>query len=352
LIPLPILSAVYPDHKRRLARPKSPWPQVLRLFGGIVGFTMALQAIRAVSGKALLRSSFALNHAVMLPTFVLGIESLSRAPCGFERLAGFDTTPIILNAYPDAGWITGLGRGELTPASTRRSGPWTRSRMRTSASMPYQRRRCLAGAPPLLVHRLALLPEPLYLREVVRVLARIARALQAAHAARVVHRDVKPRNILLDRHDPVRVYLIDFGLGRDLDVATPPQLRAREGTLGYMAPERLLGRRVDGVLSDVYALGVTLFESVTLRSPWALPESLPRAALAAYLAGAEPLRPGAARPGLPAALEAIVARAMAREPARRYPSAAAVAADLDRFAAGAPERPTPRLAPGDVAEEE
>ena len=99
LIPFPILSAVWPDHKRRLLRPESPWPQVLRLIGGIVGCTIALLAIRALSGIALVRSSFALNHAVMLPTFVLAIESLSRALCGLERLAGFDTTPIIRNAY-------------------------------------------------------------------------------------------------------------------------------------------------------------------------------------------------------------------------------------------------------------
>jgi hypothetical protein len=99
LIPFPVLSAVYPDHKRRLLRPESPWPQVLRLFGGIVGFTIALVAVRALSRIALVRSSFALNHAVILPIFVLAIESLSRALCGLERLAGFDTTPIIRNAY-------------------------------------------------------------------------------------------------------------------------------------------------------------------------------------------------------------------------------------------------------------
>ena len=99
LIPFPVLSAVYPDHKRRLLRPESPWPQALRLFGGILGVTMALLAVRALSTIALLRSSFALNHAVMLLTFVLAIESLSRALCGLERLAGFDTTPMIRNAY-------------------------------------------------------------------------------------------------------------------------------------------------------------------------------------------------------------------------------------------------------------
>jgi hypothetical protein len=99
LIPLPALSAVYPDHKRRLMRPESPWPQVLRLVGGIVGAIVAVLAVRALSSIALMRSNFALNHAAMLLTFVLAIESLSRAICGLERLAGFDTTPIIRNAY-------------------------------------------------------------------------------------------------------------------------------------------------------------------------------------------------------------------------------------------------------------
>ncbi len=99
LIPFPILCTVYPDHKRRLTRPESPWPQVLRLIGGILGCTLAVVSIIALSETALIRSSFALNHVVMLLTFVLAIESLSRALCGLERLAGFDTTPIVRNAY-------------------------------------------------------------------------------------------------------------------------------------------------------------------------------------------------------------------------------------------------------------
>jgi hypothetical protein len=64
-----------------------------------VGLTIALLAVRALSSMALLRSGFAVNHVVALLIFVLGIESLSRALCGLERLAGFDTTPIIRNAY-------------------------------------------------------------------------------------------------------------------------------------------------------------------------------------------------------------------------------------------------------------
>jgi hypothetical protein len=99
LIPFPVLAAVYPDHKRRLLRPENHWPEVLCLLAGIIGFILALLTVRTLSSFALLRSSFALNHAVMLLIFVLAIESLSRALCGLERLAGFDTSPIIQNAY-------------------------------------------------------------------------------------------------------------------------------------------------------------------------------------------------------------------------------------------------------------
>jgi len=99
LIPFPALSTVYPDHKRRRSRPESPWPRLLRLFGGIVGCSIAVLTLKAISSNTLIRSSFALNHMVMLLSFVLAIESLSRAVCGLERLAGFDTSPIIRNAY-------------------------------------------------------------------------------------------------------------------------------------------------------------------------------------------------------------------------------------------------------------
>ena len=221
----------------------------------------------------------------------------------------------------------------------------------TLAEVLDQRRRCHAGVPPPCVHRLALLPESQYLRAVVRALARVARGLQAAHAARVVHRDVKPANILLDRHDPGRVFLIDFGLGRDLDAVTAEQLRRdRSGTLPYVAPEKLRGGPADAVLGDVYALGVTLFEAVTLRPPWAIPAAVSRAAQVAYLVRTEPLRPRAVRPELPAALEAIVLRAMARDPRQRYQSAEAVAADLERFLGGASAPRPPRLARVGTAE--
>ena len=99
LIPFPVFAVVHPDHRRRLLRPEVPWPHVLRLVAGIAGVVGAVLTLKALSSSVLIRSSFALNHAAMLLTFVVAIESLSRALCGLEHLAGFDTTPIIRNAY-------------------------------------------------------------------------------------------------------------------------------------------------------------------------------------------------------------------------------------------------------------
>jgi hypothetical protein len=98
LVPFPVLSTVYPVHKRRLLRPANPWPEILRVVVGTLGVVTAVLVLNTLSRTAPVRSSFALNHAVMLMTFVLAIESLSRALWGIERLAGFDTMPIIRNA--------------------------------------------------------------------------------------------------------------------------------------------------------------------------------------------------------------------------------------------------------------
>jgi serine/threonine protein kinase len=197
------------------------------------------------------------------------------------------------------------------------------------------RRRHRAGATASGCHPLALVPEPLYIDSVVRILARVARALADAHFARVVHCDVKPANILLDHADRGRAYLIDFGLGRDLDAMPASRPRTVDGTMLYMAPEKLSGRRVDEALCDTYALGATGFEALALRLPRALPEGLPPPQWARYLAEAEPLRLGAIVPRLPGEVEAILSRALARDPGRRYRSAWAMAEDLERYLAAA-----------------
>jgi eukaryotic-like serine/threonine-protein kinase len=201
-----------------------------------------------------------------------------------------------------------------------------------------QRRQYRAGRTPSRSHRLAVLPEPLYIGAVARVLRRAARALGDAHAARVVHCDVKPTNILLERGDGGRAYLIDFGLGRDLDAMPESQPGRMAGTVLYMAPEKLAGRRVDEALCDIYSLGATGFEALALRPPRTIPEGVPRPLWASYLAEAEPPRPRTILPRLPEELEAVLARAMARDPKRRYQSAGAMAEDLERFLSDAVTR--------------
>ena len=163
------------------------------------------------------------------------------------------------------------------------------------------------------------------------LLARVARAAAGAHDGRVVHRDIKPGNILVRRDHAEGVFLCDFGLARDLDVATPRQLRDGAGSPLYMAPERLLKQPADEVRGDVYALGVTLFEALTLAPPVDVPEDLPPSLWAAFLAAASPRRPSSLWPAIPAALESTILRATSRDPARRHPTAGHFADDLERF---------------------
>lgn len=201
----------------------------------------------------------------------------------------------------------------------------------TLAAILDQRRAMRIGRVIPGAHRLAAAPGARYTREVAGLAARVARAAADAHDGRVAHRDIKPSNILVRRDPADGVYLCDFGLARDLDIATPAQLLDGAGSPLYMAPERLLRQPADEVRADVYALGVTLFEALTLTHPMKVPAQMPSTLWARYLATAEPRRPRSVRPSIPPALEDVIVRATARDPARRHPTAAAFADDLERF---------------------
>jgi serine/threonine-protein kinase len=190
----------------------------------------------------------------------------------------------------------------------------------------------LAGKPTEELHRLVTLDEPDYLLAMMRVLTEASEALARAHAQRVAHRDIKPANILLDGRRPEGVYLCDFGLGRDLEIATPQQMRDGAGTPLYMAPERLLRAVADEIRCDIYSMGVTIFEALTQSRPIQVPEFVTFSALPAFLAGARPRRPGEVRRGFPDELEAVILRAMERDPSGRYESAERLAEDLRRIA--------------------
>lgn len=156
---------------------------------------------------------------------------------------------------------------------------------------------------------------------------RIAAALQAVHAAGLLHRDLKPQNILLTADDqPV---LVDFGLVHDDGAATLTGTGDLLGTPGYLAPEQVDGRAADA-RTDVFALGLVLAELLT-----GVPvrRATKRSSLLLEAQrGAQPRLPRA----VPAAFRVLLARALARRPADRLPSAAVLGAELQRLAAGQP----------------
>jgi WD40 repeat protein/tRNA A-37 threonylcarbamoyl transferase component Bud32 len=152
------------------------------------------------------------------------------------------------------------------------------------------------------------------------ILAQVASALDAAHARGLVHRDVKPSNVLLDigaRPDGSdHVYLADFGLTRRVEEPGTGDLGKSLGTIDYVAPEQIAGEEVDG-RADVYSLGCLLYECLVGRPPF--PRDSELAVVFAHLE-AEPPAPSVGRPELPAGLDAVIARALAKEPEHRYAS--------------------------------
>ena len=194
-----------------------------------------------------------------------------------------------------------------------------------------KRREFLANPSPRRLKRLYDLPEVDYYPAVARLLGKVARGLGGLHAQGIVHCDVKPDNILLDWAD--RPFLSDFGLACALDDEPAAARSGRAmGTPLYMAPEKLTTcPDRDERRCDVFSLGVTLYETATLCRPVQLPADLPRYAWAPFLAAARPRCPRQLAPALPAALEAIILRAMNRDPACRHPTAAELADDLDNF---------------------
>ncbi|MEZ4410429.1 MAG: serine/threonine-protein kinase [Polyangiales bacterium] len=163
----------------------------------------------------------------------------------------------------------------------------------------------------------------------------VVSALSSAHAAGVVHRDVKPDNIFLsrDRRGAVQPKLVDFGVARvnalDDDAQKLTGSAALIGSVGYVSPEQVLDHDDIGPRSDQYSLGVSMYECLTGRLPFARPTVF--GALNAILKG-KPDRPTALNPAADPRLEAVVLRAMAREPDARFASLRELGAALLPFA--------------------
>jgi serine/threonine protein kinase len=161
---------------------------------------------------------------------------------------------------------------------------------------------------------------PLDVRQTIEVLSQVANALDAAHERGLVHRDVKPANVMLEaRGSGWHAYLTDFGLAKPDDHGGGEQTATGEllGTIDYMAPEQINGTQVDG-RADVYSFGCMVYRCLTGELPY--PRDTRTATLMAHTNAPIPV-PSAAIAGLPAPLDVVVQQAMAKDPDKRARSA-------------------------------
>jgi tetratricopeptide (TPR) repeat protein len=176
---------------------------------------------------------------------------------------------------------------------------------------------------------------PLSVAEALSIAQAIARGLGAAHAAGIVHRDVKPANIMLLPDGGVKV--LDFGLAKAQDV-TLTASRVMMGTVSYMAPEQIRGTSVDA-RADVWALGVVLFEMLTGQRPF---EGERDISIAHAIVHDEPTRPRVLRADIPSAVDAVVRSLLRKQREQRPPTAAAAETDLAAAASGRAPRASNR----------
>jgi serine/threonine-protein kinase len=169
-------------------------------------------------------------------------------------------------------------------------------------------------------------------RRAMEIAAAICAALEQAHAAGIVHRDIKPGNVMITPSGEVKV--MDFGIARALtsSTATMTQTAAVVGTAHYLSPEQARGEHVDA-RSDIYSTGCLLYELLTGAPPFTGESAV---AVAYQHVREDPLPPSQVEPDVPAAVDAVVLVAMAKNPVNRYGSAAEMRADLERALAGRP----------------
>lgn len=177
----------------------------------------------------------------------------------------------------------------------------------------------------------------LELHDLLRAIRDVALALDYAHGRGVVHRDVKPGNIMIGPRqgdEPFHAYVMDFGVAREALATSATHTGRVVGTPPYMSPEQVRGNLEElGPRSDIYSLGATLYHLITGRPPFETDDVVH---LASRIPTEHPPRPRKIRPTIPPEVEQIVLKAMEKDPPDRYPTAKAFADDIDRFLGGLP----------------
>ncbi|MEX1265230.1 MAG: Stk1 family PASTA domain-containing Ser/Thr kinase [Actinomycetota bacterium] len=177
-------------------------------------------------------------------------------------------------------------------------------------------------------------PTPVQAAEIAQ---KICAAIAAAHAQGVIHRDIKPGNVMITRDGTVKV--MDFGIARMLGPETAPQTSAVLGTASYLSPEQAQGTPVDA-RTDIYSLGAVLYELLTGRPPFTGDSSV---AVAYKQVNETPALTSSLNPEVPARLDAVVMKALSKNPSNRYQSAEEFSGDLARVIAGQEVEATPLM---------
>lgn len=167
-------------------------------------------------------------------------------------------------------------------------------------------------------------------REARPILLQLLEAVEHCHAHGVVHRDLKPSNVLFTDDGEVRLIDFDVAAYRGARSTIPGHEDVRIGTLPYSAPEQILDPATATYeTADIYALGVVLYEMLTSRIPWEMRDGEDEEAYRARLPFEEPVPPTAYRPGLSPEIEAVILKALRRDPAARQQSTAELRAELE-----------------------
>jgi hypothetical protein len=289
-----------------------------------------------------------LLHPNIVSVFAVGVERgvhyyvmqfvdgqpLDRAIAELRKAAGEPAAPASAQARPQLAATLGWRHSAAPRPSADRPGdaalPAPGSGPPTAAAEVAAPSTCPAAGPSFLTAKSASQPE--YFRTVVRLGIQAAEALHAAHEHGIVHRDIKPSNLLLDGDG--KLWVTDFGLARFQTDARLTHTGDVLGTLRYMSPEQATGQSalVDQ-RSDIYSLGATLYELLTLQPAFS-GDAGP--ALLRQIDQQEPRRLRQLQPKIPADLETVVLKAMAKRREERYATSREFADDLQRVLEGKP----------------